>query len=262
MDSYDDDDNNNQSHYDHHDNPTKEIPEAISRQRSPQLDKKLCRSHARYGYSPGSHEIDQPLSTGNVSGDEGMSSDGEDLIPDSLLYMSAMGDSTLMDYDNSSDMAMTSSLNLTNPAGSTTHSTSMRNRSVTSSAMLGFVGTAFDTTHIPLPNFTTAPMRLGHEANFCLNMTMGRTFPYPVDLSIRSTSPLGDESPPSEQGGDEGLEDHKVEVGKHGLVSIREMYLALARHRGCTCHGGVLPDEDDYPFSVPDLSDMTDFDLW
>ncbi|KAK5127194.1 hypothetical protein LTR85_008556 [Meristemomyces frigidus] len=49
--------------------------------------------------------------------------------------------------------------------------------------------------------------------------------------------------------GDEGAAGHKIEVGDFGLVGLKEIYTALARHQRCTCHGGVLPDETDYPFT-------------
>ena len=50
--------------------------------------------------------------------------------------------------------------------------------------------------------------------------------------------------------GDEGLEDHLIEVGDLGMIPIRTVMISLARHRRCTCHAGVIPPADDYPFSV------------
>lgn len=49
--------------------------------------------------------------------------------------------------------------------------------------------------------------------------------------------------------GDEGPGDHLIEVGDFGMVPLRAIWSSLARHRRCTCHGGVLPGHDDYPFS-------------
>ena len=50
--------------------------------------------------------------------------------------------------------------------------------------------------------------------------------------------------------GDEGPEDHLIEVGDLGMVPIRTVMRSLARHGRCTCHSGVIPSADDYPFSL------------
>lgn len=49
--------------------------------------------------------------------------------------------------------------------------------------------------------------------------------------------------------GDEGAEDHLIEVGDLGLVPIRTIMMSLARHGRCTCHG-VIPHVENYPFSM------------
>ncbi|KAK4545675.1 hypothetical protein LTR36_002628 [Oleoguttula mirabilis] len=50
--------------------------------------------------------------------------------------------------------------------------------------------------------------------------------------------------------GDEGPAEHKIEVGDFGLVSLKAIHQALAKHQRCTCHRGILPETDDYPFSA------------
>lgn len=52
--------------------------------------------------------------------------------------------------------------------------------------------------------------------------------------------------------GDEGIEDHLIEVGDSGYIPIKTIHLALARHDRCTCHHGIgaLTSADDYPFTA------------
>lgn len=49
--------------------------------------------------------------------------------------------------------------------------------------------------------------------------------------------------------GEEGVAEHMVEIGDMGMISFRAIHVALARHERCTCHVGMLPDTDDYPWT-------------
>lgn len=89
----------------------------------------------------------------------------------------------------------------------------------------------------------------------------------------RASSEAGD----SVNDGDEGTEDHLIEVGDFGYISLSLIHRSLAKHARCTCHG-ILPsmhllfsldtqqyltsqtDPEDYPFSTynsPIMSGMT-----
>ena len=57
--------------------------------------------------------------------------------------------------------------------------------------------------------------------------------------------------------GDEGVADHSIKVGVHGMIKIKTIHVALARHEQCTCHprghtspatfiDGVDTTEEDY----------------
>ncbi|KAK5132780.1 hypothetical protein LTR08_008665 [Meristemomyces frigidus] len=46
--------------------------------------------------------------------------------------------------------------------------------------------------------------------------------------------------------GDEGAAEHKIEVGDFGYVSPKDIYTALAKRDRCTCHGGILPEGENY----------------
>jgi len=51
--------------------------------------------------------------------------------------------------------------------------------------------------------------------------------------------------------GDEGAEDHLIEVGDLGMVPIRSVLRSLARHRRCICDSGALPPpNDDCPWTT------------
>nr|POF12843.1 hypothetical protein CFP56_09994 [Quercus suber] len=43
--------------------------------------------------------------------------------------------------------------------------------------------------------------------------------------------------------GDEGIEEHSIEVNNHGMVRLLDIHLALARHSRCTCHSSTLESE-------------------
>jgi hypothetical protein len=47
-------------------------------------------------------------------------------------------------------------------------------------------------------------------------------------------------TPPIE--GDEGVGDHQLEIDGR-FFSLRTLWLAVARHRRCTCHAGIIEDE-------------------
>lgn len=47
--------------------------------------------------------------------------------------------------------------------------------------------------------------------------------------------------------GDEGVE-HQIEIGDLGKATFKQIFRALAKHRNCSCHCGVLPPDSDYPF--------------
>ena len=53
----------------------------------------------------------------------------------------------------------------------------------------------------------------------------------------------GRESDASSLSGDEGVEDHLIEVGDFGMVSMREIHAALARNERCLCR----PPTEEYP---------------
>ena len=49
--------------------------------------------------------------------------------------------------------------------------------------------------------------------------------------------------------GDEGPEEHLIEVGDLGMLPVRMIRSSLARHRRCTCLWGLDDGQDDYPNS-------------
>ncbi|EMC93416.1 hypothetical protein BAUCODRAFT_239923 [Baudoinia panamericana UAMH 10762] len=54
--------------------------------------------------------------------------------------------------------------------------------------------------------------------------------------------------------GEEGVADHHLWVPEHGWISIRAFNTAQSKHELCTCHNGVLPESNDYPFGSPSAS--------
>jgi len=50
--------------------------------------------------------------------------------------------------------------------------------------------------------------------------------------------------------GDQGVAERMIQVGDFGLVSLRDIHMALARHQRCTCHSDVSSDGDDCPSST------------
>lgn len=90
----------------------------------------------------------------------------------------------------------------------------------------------------------------------------GQAFELPNFALPESADDNVSEDGSSSVNGEEGV-DHEVEVGDLGLVSMRTIFDALAKHRRCTCHGGVLPDSEDYPFTAfnsPAVSGMSPTD--
>ncbi|KAK4507840.1 hypothetical protein PRZ48_001575 [Zasmidium cellare] len=63
-----------------------------------------------------------------------------------------------------------------------------------------------------------------------------------------ASSDFGDEAAKH----DEGVEEHSIEVGDFGFIPIAQIMRSLAQHNRCTCHHhgiGILPHEDDYPYT-------------
>lgn len=54
-------------------------------------------------------------------------------------------------------------------------------------------------------------------------------------------------------------DEHAISVGDLGMVSIKDVFAALARHKRCTCHDGVLPSDYSYPLS-PHISSSSTSD--
>nr|POF26219.1 hypothetical protein CFP56_22367 [Quercus suber] len=66
------------------------------------------------------------------------------------------------------------------------------------------------------------------------NMTLPNAFVAEVDNTSEDGSSIC---------GDEGLEQHSIEVDNHGMVRLLDIHIALARHSRCTCHSSIMGSE-------------------
>lgn len=87
----------------------------------------------------------------------------------------------------------------------------------------------------------------GGDVGTSVDMNEGLNDDYHVARSDAS-SEYGDEAVKH----DEGVEEHLIEVGDFGYIPIGQIMRSLAQHNRCTCHHGIgiLPNEDDYPFTT------------
>jgi len=89
----------------------------------------------------------------------------------------------------------------------------------------------------------------GRQGCACAASRGGRQVPVDGGTQIvrADTASVAESDNGSSVNGEEGLDDHKVEVGDFGYVSVRVIYAALAKrlHCGCNC-----VRKDDYPFTA------------
>lgn len=76
-----------------------------------------------------------------------------------------------------------------------------------------------------------------------MNREMSQAF---EEANSETSSTYGDETAKA----DEGTEPHLIEVGDFGLIPLELIHRTLAKHSRCTCHHGLLPGDEDYPFTT------------